>query len=49
MIDNQVNTDRKFFDEYLKKPVKDVNIGTDPIIIGTPQPEMLTTMVQTDP
>lgn len=49
MVDTQVNTDRRFFDEYLKKPSKEMNVGTDPIIIGTPKPEMATTMCQTDP
>lgn len=49
MVDNQVNTDRKFLDDYLKKPSKEVNVGTDPVIIGTPKPQMATIMVQTDP
>jgi len=26
-----------------------MNVGTDPIIFGTPTPEMCTTMVQTEP
>lgn len=49
MVDTQMNTDRKFLDDYLKKPSKEMNVGTDPIIIGTPKPEMATTMCQTDP
>jgi hypothetical protein len=49
MVNTHMNTDGHLFQDYLKKEVREVNVGTDPILFGTPTPEMCTIMVQTEP
>ena len=49
MTDTMVNTERFLLDSYLKKTTCDSNIGTDPILIGTPKPESHSIMIQTEP
>ena len=49
MVDTQVNTDKYIFESYLKKPMKEQNMNTEPVIFGTPKPEMSSAMVQTEP
>jgi len=38
MIHTTVNTDRKLLEEYLKKPMVDSSMNTQPILFGTPKP-----------
>ena len=49
MVDNQVETDGRLLEEYVKKPKKDVDTNTTPIIIGKPPPLMLSALIQTEP
>ena len=48
MVDTQVNTEQHLFQDYIRKPVKEQNMNTEPVSFGSPKPEMVSCMIQTE-
>lgn len=49
MVNTQVNTDWRLLDDYLRKPMCDSSVNTQPILFGLPKPQTCTAQMQTEP
>ena len=49
MVDTQINTGNDLLQDFMKKPVADMGVGTTPVHIGGKRPLMVSLQIQTEP